>query len=49
MRYIDYIVIEGWKQEPKKDGKDFGFMGSTISLAKYEYKREVEMGELIKR
>lgn len=36
MRYIDYVVIEGWKHESKKNSKEFAFMGSTISLEKYK-------------
>lgn len=40
MRYIDYVVIEGWKQESKKNGKEFIFKGSTISLENIWLKEE---------
>lgn len=33
MRYIDYVVIEGWKHE-SKNGKEFGVMDNTISCGK---------------
>lgn len=48
MRCIDYVVIEGWKWESKKNGNEVCFVASTISCGKYEKEGEVKMGELIK-
>jgi hypothetical protein len=44
MRYIDYVVTEGWKQESKKNGKEFGFMANTNYCGKYEKKKRDENG-----